>query len=970
MSQHSQAPAGAPAPRGWRGRSAHDTPVVRHRWQRDWTSNPVQRARFRHQWQRLRLLLLGVIFTGALGVFTYLLLHAPEQTPLIAVAATSYEMPLPINAWALEDVAGLARLSNKSVQLVDATKEWTDRQACRQSLAVQLDRLINRRDSQRTAIIYLSMHGVVDDAGEPCLLPAGASPYDPATWLPLRDILEEINNHPELAPWRKLLVLDCTREPSLTSLGVLSNDFAEQVAGLVEQAKVPGLAVLCASDQGERAWTSEELGHSVFGHFFQQGLAGRADDTQMGGDGNRRVSLQELHRYVTRQVDGWAIQNREHRQRPRLLPAEANFNLAWSVTDRATPPPAPALSVSQEQVAALWKARDQLDGEALLRVDPVAWHRLQAHLVRLSQMVRAGDAYADESKRSHEQLAKTLRRLTERATALKAAESDFAWRGALAGADWFDVDPRRVHSLALSARLNLPRSASETIAPLERFISDPHVGTAEAAFAAWKDSPAFDTVEAQTLRLSRRYALGGDSNLAAAKGLEVRIAAERAAAPRDVRLLPWIRAQINSADSLRRAAEDALYGQESDKALAGFAGAQQEYSRSQETAKQVSAALNTCDRACAELPFWSPWLLAQRGVAGLPASHEALLQDVLRPAIEDTHLLARQLADPPQDGPDGQQIAVLQQISTRLKAALEQLNVAFLADAQRWLKEQDEALWPACAAGIEASLALPMLPAAQRMSLTQRRDSLIAALDQRPIAPYKSADNGAHDGNGNGKHPLDVLLAPLQSHSAAASPANLREALRDVAKLPGEPSQAGRTLPEHAMRIAAAIGVAGLAHDPVTEQRQRDWRLLWMWQAQRTLDDFLGSADEQAPRSSRKWPKITWSWRRSPCPMMATRPKNPSTTSPTCSLAASQPLRIVSRPMPRIRSCSSRGSPRGPKSRYVPARPRRICLTEPSVYSYAIMQASDYRRVGWMLAARANFTALQHRWRSRRKWNW
>src|SRR5256885_5892775 len=45
-----------------------------------------------------------------------------------------------------------------------------------------------------------------------------------------------------------------------------------------EIAKVPNLLVLCASDEDQRSWVSDEWQRSVFGYYLVEGLRGGADD--------------------------------------------------------------------------------------------------------------------------------------------------------------------------------------------------------------------------------------------------------------------------------------------------------------------------------------------------------------------------------------------------------------------------------------------------------------------------------------------------------------------------------------------------------------------------------------------------------------------------------------------------------------------------------------------------------------------
>ena len=65
------------------------------------------------------------------------------------------------------------------------------------------------------------MHGAIDGAGRPCLIPAGALPLDSRTWLPLATVLDHIKAAGLLHRVHKLLILDCSRQPLNWHIGQL-----------------------------------------------------------------------------------------------------------------------------------------------------------------------------------------------------------------------------------------------------------------------------------------------------------------------------------------------------------------------------------------------------------------------------------------------------------------------------------------------------------------------------------------------------------------------------------------------------------------------------------------------------------------------------------------------------------------------------------------------------------------------------
>ena len=79
----------------------------------------------RDTWRRLRIGGFLLLFVGLLALFVYQLWFRPIQTPLVAISAPPYSWPLPPNAWAAEDLHGLADLDGEeSIRLLDTSSAW------------------------------------------------------------------------------------------------------------------------------------------------------------------------------------------------------------------------------------------------------------------------------------------------------------------------------------------------------------------------------------------------------------------------------------------------------------------------------------------------------------------------------------------------------------------------------------------------------------------------------------------------------------------------------------------------------------------------------------------------------------------------------------------------------------------------------------------------------------------------------
>ena len=310
-------------------------------------------------WRRVKVAAWSLLSAALIVGFIVKLLFTPTRTPLVAVVLTDYDDPFPPNAWAREDFANLSRLDREEV-LKCSEIAWESKEQGLRELCRRLDGAKPGGPGKDTVILYLSMHGAVDAEGGPCLLPPGASPSDRSQWLSVRELLQRLflEKRPGKLADRvhTLLVLDANRFDTAWPLGVLYNGFADRLPGVVEDARVPNLAVLNSAGPGQIGHPAPELRGSVFGYFFCRGLRGAADE-ESWGNRDRRVGVQELYRYLKAHVGQWVAENRADVQQPMLLPETADFPLAFAAS-KPTPPAAPLQPHRDPrwaEVAALWK---------------------------------------------------------------------------------------------------------------------------------------------------------------------------------------------------------------------------------------------------------------------------------------------------------------------------------------------------------------------------------------------------------------------------------------------------------------------------------------------------------------------------------------------------------------------------------------------------------------------------------------
>ncbi|MFO0890562.1 MAG: carboxypeptidase-like regulatory domain-containing protein [Isosphaeraceae bacterium] len=204
----------------------------------------------------------------------------------------------------------------------------------------RLERL-RQKKADDAVVVYLSTHAVVDEAGDVQLLARDSDPYAPRTQLPLKTVLDGLRGCPAR---KKLLVLDVMPEPGyLLDLGATEDAVGDlisrELARPDESGKVDdgSLAVLVPCSVGEFAAWSEQLGQSVFGHFFVKGLTEPGADS----DTDRAVSVRELADYLTTRVDAWTLQHLGMRQRPMLIGSTGELLLASLNRRKAETPEEP-----------------------------------------------------------------------------------------------------------------------------------------------------------------------------------------------------------------------------------------------------------------------------------------------------------------------------------------------------------------------------------------------------------------------------------------------------------------------------------------------------------------------------------------------------------------------------------------------------------------------------------------------------
>jgi hypothetical protein len=328
-----------------------------------------------------KLFWLVAVLLALVGAIVGLVLYVRplEQPRLLALPVAGYDNPLyPSNRVVLADATQLGAFFDHPEFATDS-----------QQKSRILSELVGLSSHKGKALIVYVGGFALMRGGAVYLLPADAAPDDPATWLPLAEVLDHVGASP--AP-HKLLILDIMRPLADARLGVLEDRVAEGVKNLVTE-KAPAYWVLGPCEPGQTALDAEETGESAFGFFLRHGLSGRADGYGSAGRRDGRITVQELADYASEQVDRWAQITRGSRQTPRLLGNGSNFELA--VVQRQEPSETPPeLPEPPEDFPKLlrdgWALRDAWAKDGGWRARPQGVKRLEDTLLRAERDWRGG----------------------------------------------------------------------------------------------------------------------------------------------------------------------------------------------------------------------------------------------------------------------------------------------------------------------------------------------------------------------------------------------------------------------------------------------------------------------------------------------------------------------------------------------------------------------------------------------------
>jgi len=531
----------------------------------------------------------------------------------------------------------------------------------------------------KTLILFVSALGGADGQGA-FLVPQDADLKAKNAQQRLEKLFDQLKLLPRET--RKLLILDTAQAPADWELGMVNNDFVRAFRQEPRLKEVENLVVLLASDDDQRSWQSEEWRRSIFAHYVVEGMKGAADLKTNGGDGDGRLTAQELSSYVQKHVKHWVRHNRDALQEPVLLdPSELAGSMELVFAGDGYQPPdaqkASEFAVPDELMKA-WAQSQELTKTSPppSLYAPQLWRVYLDTLLRAETLFRQGDT--DNATRQLTSLGDFRERIRQ---AQRLDRDSYQNTLAAPAALGFSLNAKQDKELAQAfeqlwddkappeaykKKLGQMQSATEdrwqkqllrirlNALVLTRAGQDPgSLDTACRVLGAIDELTSPRPAEAHyAIMLKRDLGEKAPSNALIGKSLEVRLAAEQAAlgaGPDDKgvpacaeQVRPWVREKVGTADQKRRLAQDLLFAADTrswDDAGKLLDEASKLYEEAQTDAVAIRKALKARDDALAVLPYYTFWQAQQR-------TTDVDVEAILLPLWENVHALRRALDDP------------------------------------------------------------------------------------------------------------------------------------------------------------------------------------------------------------------------------------------------------------------------------------------------------------------------------------
>jgi hypothetical protein len=797
----SSTPPGHPTTPTWKDHGGDADPSTRQPWRRE--AEPAAPG-YRRRSRGRRLLIAFLLFAAICGVLIWVSLWLrPARGTSVLVFYAGYEdqLAVPHNVYGRAGGEALARLAGANPV---SASFWGSGTLQLNQQPRQLDLSTWDQDLSRvrekTLLVYMALHGGADGQGaylvpQDAVAPLAAGLGDPsANFLRLSAVFDKLKKS---VPRNRniVLVLDCTQVPGNVPLGMLHNTFAHELARLEDQIiDIPNLVVLCASDEDQQSWASEDVGKTIFSHYVIEGLKGAADGAA-SEDGTRdgRINAYELHKYVSDHVAAWVRRNRGAEQTPVLWPRKDKIgeqraramHLTVVPTDYVAPVVTPLpVFVPPSALVDAWKRRDQVAAQVPPpgAYAPHLWRQYLDWLLRYEELLQAGEK--DVSRTIPSRL-RDLEQQIQYAQKLDLESLGNTLAMPAVAQAWGPADPQTQKAFdrlwdvlakdIVKEWAELQKSGGELLRiklcelALERLLENPSGYLPRATLVLRTlDNPLQPrAAEAHFAVMLHRDLLRTEpGNLDSPpflppkylkSAIETRLRAERAALGLEdggtlplagnyayaEQVLPWIQGTVAEADKLRREGQDLLLATDAvnwERGRELLLEADRKYRQAQVDATRVRLALSVRDRVLPVLPYYGQWLAARLLAAEeIKSVKEGTLRQQVLELWPEVHALGELLDRRALEGVDGGEKAlkrtlVLQGLSEHAARVQRKFNV-IAQGFQDYCKQLDEVDSIAGWHNLDHALLMPTVDATLRGQLLAKRSRISRDLFNASMLP-------------------------------------------------------------------------------------------------------------------------------------------------------------------------------------------------------------------------------------------
>lgn len=342
------------------------------------------------------LLMLAAVITLAVvaGGFVLSVCQRPSRTPLLMLTG-SYGPTWDLNHWVEEDRQRMLALEQGSLRPRDLCDPTTLQAGFWDQADQALRDSLHRCPANQACLIYIHLHTAVDGHGVPCLIPPGAEPLAPETWLPLNRLIQHIEQCQPARPRSVVLLIEGGKLDHWLPAGILENSFDDALAVVIEQTnqrlKDWNLIALSSAARNQRSTSNQASGvkrGNLFSKAIASGLTGQADGAGPKGKRDGWITVSELHHFTHQATIHITSEQFGRVQAPTLHCSVAGEQTVLCSTSLqpiqfqplvVSAPDSAALQGIAENQRHLHRLRDlQVD-----RLDPIAW----AETLRLTQAI-------------------------------------------------------------------------------------------------------------------------------------------------------------------------------------------------------------------------------------------------------------------------------------------------------------------------------------------------------------------------------------------------------------------------------------------------------------------------------------------------------------------------------------------------------------------------------------------------------